>query len=296
MCNGHAIRGWVETLSGQIHSAAEDFTIANELEKKGSSVGDELYSMSGIQWAELLVRAGRSASAISRTRANLHICENGKWNEDIARCHWVFGWCALAEGRLEAAETELRRAETTFHRGQLVFYLVRLHVTDGELALAHRQAEGALARAGEALALAAPRGMRLMHADALVLRGRTRMLEGRDDCAERALDDAEEALRIARECGYAWAERDGLFLKAEAHAAQAKVHEAAGNAAAAAREREGSRRARADAEALAAKLVLTEEDLAVAEAKAVAWLKGWEGKGAEGEESDAEVEGSDAEE
>ena len=42
--------------------------------------------------------------------------------------------------------------------------------------------------------------------------------------------------------------------------------------------------------------MLTEEDLAVAEAKAVAWLKGWEGKGAEGEESDAEVEGSDAEE
>jgi hypothetical protein len=113
-------------------------------------------------------------------------------------------------------------------------------------------------------------------ADALVLRGRALMLEGRADCAGRAMDDAEEALRLARECGYAWAERDALFLKAEAHGALAAAQQGAGNAAASEREREAARRARAEAEAIAARLVLTEEDLAAAEAKAVAWLKEWE--------------------
>ena len=118
--------------------------------------------------------------------------------------------------------------------------------------------------------------MRLVHADALVLRGRARILEGQPDSASRALDDAEEALRMARECGYAWAERDALFLAAEAHSALA--HQSANSPSASSREREAARRARADAEALAAKLVLTEEDLAAAEAKAVAWMKDWEEK------------------
>jgi hypothetical protein len=81
--------------------------------------------------------------------------------------------------------------------------LARLHITAGELALARQDAPGALDRAAEALALAAPRGMRLVHADALVLRGRARLLEAEIDSAARALDDAEEALRLARDCGYA---------------------------------------------------------------------------------------------
>jgi hypothetical protein len=117
--------------------------------------------------------------------------------------------------------------------------------------------------------------MRLVHADALVLRGRARLFEARADSAARALDDAEEALRLARDSGYAWAERDALFLEAETRAALAARHDP-DNPSAATRERETSRRNRADAEALAAQLVLSEEDLAAAAAKAVEWLKDWE--------------------
>jgi tetratricopeptide (TPR) repeat protein len=288
MLGSRTYRGWIETLSGQIHCAAEDFAIANEIEKKNDPIGDELHSLRGIQWAELLLRGGHPIIASHRTQANLRVCESEKWNADISRCHWILGWCALAEGLLDDAESELRQAEPTFHRGQLLFNLARLHIAAGELALERGQAEGALDRAAEALALGAPRGMRLVHADALVLRGRARMLEGRDECAGRVLDDAEEALRIARECGYVWAERDGLFLKAEAHDTRARAHQAAGSDAAATREREASRRARANAEALALKLVLTKEDLAAAEAKAVAWMKEWEEKGKEKDAEDEE--------
>ena len=144
----------------------------------------------------------------------------------------------------------------------------------GELALARRDAEAALQRAAEALTLAAPHGVRLVHADALTLRGRAMLLEGQPGSALRALDDAEEALHLARECGYAWAERDALSLVAELRAALAAGHRGAGNASAAARESEAARRARAEAEDLAAKLVLTAEDLAAASAKAAPWLRG----------------------
>ena len=129
-------------------------------------------------------------------------------------------------------------------------------------------------RAAEALALAAPHSMRPVHADALVLRGPARLLEAAIDSAARALDDAEEALRLARDCGYAWAERDALFLEAETRAALS-TRQDPDNVSAATRDRETSRRARADAEALAARLVLSEEDLAVADAKARKWLKAW---------------------
>lgn len=181
----------------------------------------------------------------------------------------------MTGGTLDVAEAELRKAESIFYRGQLIFDLARLHVTAGDPALARRDAVGALNRAGEPLALAAPRGMRLVHADALILRGRGRMLEGAPESAGRAFDDAEEGLRLAQGCGYAWAERDALFLKAEAHGALAAERRRAGDNPGAAREQEAGRRVRADAEALAARLVLTKADLAAAWAKAVAWMKDW---------------------
>ncbi|HEY0078878.1 MAG TPA: SIR2 family protein [Pyrinomonadaceae bacterium] len=278
----HAYRGWSMTISGQVYAAAEDFAVANELKKKDLE-NAELHGIYGIWWAEMLIRCSQIDLARRRTQANLQICERNRWNDKIAGCYWLLGWCSLAQGRLDEAKAELRQAEAIFQRGHLLFNLSRLHVTAGELALERGDAAGALYRAAEALALAAPRGMRLVHADALVLRGRARLLEGQPDGAGRALDDAEEALRLARECGYPWAERDALFLKADAHAALAASHQSADHTSAADREREAERRARADAEDLAARLVLTDEDLAAAEVKAVAWLKEWEKKGSERE-------------
>jgi len=268
----HSRRGWTASLSGQLGPAALDFALANALEKK--MFGEELCSGRGVWWAELLLRSGHPALTTRRTKANLRICERKQWNEVIACCHSMLGWCALAEGRLGDAEVELRQAEPVLRQGQILFWLARLHVTAGDLALARQDAPGALDRAAEALALAAPRGMRLVHADALVLRGRARLLEVQADSPARALDDAEEALRLARDCGYAWAERDALFLEAETRAAFSARHDS-DNASAATREREASRRARADAEALAARLLLSEEDLTAADAKALEWLKDW---------------------
>lgn len=286
ICYSHAYRGWATILAGQCHAAAEGFAIANELEKKNHHEGAELYSTRGIRLAELLLRSGHSALASQRTQANLHICERNHWNDDIARCHWMLGWCAVAEGRLDDAEIELRLAEPIFHRGQMLFELARLRVTVGEVALARQDAAGALHRAAEALDLAAPRGMRLVHADALVLRGRARLLESKSDSAARAFDDAEEALRLARECGYTWAERDALFLQADSANALANAYQTSGQTARAEKNRTTARQARADAAALAARLRLTAEDLAAAEAKAKAWMAEWKKQSEQDEDAE----------
>ena len=266
-----AYRSWVHGMRGQVRRAAGDFARANALQKKDDPGGHELYSVRGTQWAELLLRSGHAALAFHRTTANFSICERNKWNDTAARCHWILAECALAEGRLDGAASALEVAEPVFHLGQLLFWLARLHVTAGRLALARNDAPAGFHRVTEALALAQPRGMKLVHADALVLRGRARLLEARPDSAVRALDDAEDALRIARECDYAWAVRDALFLEADARAGLARDHGQA-DPARAARDRAASERAQAEASALAAELTLTEEDLAQADREAVTWL------------------------
>src|SRR5438045_3905156 len=111
MIGSHTSHGWAASLYGEVRSAAADFALANTRHKKKSPYGEELYGLNGIQWAELLVRSGHPALASRRTQGALLICERVQQNDDIARCHWMLGWCALAEGKLDVAEAELRQAE-----------------------------------------------------------------------------------------------------------------------------------------------------------------------------------------
>ncbi|MHB9133703.1 MAG: hypothetical protein ACYDBB_21785 [Armatimonadota bacterium] len=263
--------GRTQAVLGQIRLAIKNISLANALEMKKDLVGNQFYTIRGIVYADLLLRSGHPTIAAKNIMEyDLRICEHNHWNHDGASCHWILGACALAEGRLDDAEHHLSQAEPVFHRGQLIFDLARLHITAGMVALARADATEALHRADEALALAQPRGMRLVHADALVLRGKTRLLTAEHP---RALDDAEEALRLARECGYAWAERDALTLQADAYKALSDLYPDADHAA---RHRHAAQQAQADYDALAARLRLTEEDIAQAETEAAAWLANWE--------------------
>lgn len=281
--NSLACRGWVRGLSGQVQSAAEDFASANALERKIDHRIGELYSLRGVRWAEILLRTGRTALARSRATANLRLCESHNWNSQAALCHLVLGACALTEGRLSEAENEILQAEPTFYSGQLLFDLAQLHITAGAIALARQDSAAALHRAAEALALAQPREMRLVHIDALILRGRARLMEFMRANSRlsgitvnglaRVLDDSEEAIVLARGCSYAWAERDALKLQANANAFLAKAYDATGDSSTAFRHHEISHRTSGEAENLAARLRITEEDLAAADARATAWLE-----------------------
>ena len=109
---------------------------------------------------------------------------------------------------------EIRKAESILQQAQLLFWLSRLYLTAADLALRSRDVPTAFRRVSEVLAIAQPRGMGLVHADALVLRGRVRLLDTETDQGFRALDDAIAAIRLARDFGYVWAEREALFLEA----------------------------------------------------------------------------------
>jgi tetratricopeptide (TPR) repeat protein len=272
-CDGRACRAWITTLLGLCKPAAEDFAIANELHKKIDPDGDELYSTRGIHWAELLLRSGHPKRARHRTHANLRSCEPNQWNDDIARCHWMLACCALAGGRLDEADAELQQAEAVFHRGQMLFDLARLYLTSGQVALARKDFNSAIRYAADVINLAAPREMRLIYADALVLRGGAQLLKGTLNSASRAFDDAEYALRMARECSYAWAERDALLLQGKVSVALANIYKLSGEIAKSERFRNTANKLRVEADLLVRKLRLTESDFAVVENKTKAWRR-----------------------
>jgi len=89
-------------------------------------------------------------------------------------------------------------------------------LTEAACDLGERHCDSALAACERALQLAAPRGYRLIYADASNLRARL-MLERPEPDPSRARDDAEAALQLAETSEYAWAQRDALELLARAH-------------------------------------------------------------------------------
>jgi hypothetical protein len=190
-----------------------------------------------VWWARQLLLLGRIAHARQLTQANLSDSAKQRRFDNVARCHWILGCADTAEGLFDAAIEHLAEAEAAMRHGHMLQELPALLLAVADL---HRRrgawADG-LRYIDEALRIAAPRDMRLGHADALVLRGCTVL--DRELAAvspshlvlERARDDGDAALQIARDTGYAWAERDALFLIADASTAlgDASRAKAAGN-------------------------------------------------------------------
>lgn len=215
--------------AGRVGEAMRAFERANEIEKRTDPDGGELYSVRGVEWADLLLRLGRAERAGQLTEANLRICQRKNWSGTVALCHWILGRVETTAGRFDSAQTHLAQAETTMRHGHMLEDLPRVLLAEGDLARRRRAWDEALRNADEALRLAAPRELRLAHADALVLRGRI-VLDGARAAADpdseaariaamRAEDDAQAALHLAQDCGYPWAERDALALLSDTAAA-----------------------------------------------------------------------------
>ncbi len=202
-------------LLGRVGAALHGFAAADAIERRTHPEGASLYSTRGVWWAELLVRLGRTSEARSVTEANRAICRRNGWHDDVARCDILLGPLAARAGELPTARRHLDSAETVLRRGRAIPDLCDALLARAEFGLRGGDPAEAIAAAEEVLRLAAPRGMRLVQADALVLRGRLRLAREGGAAALRAGDDAEAALRLARDCGYAWAERDALALAAD---------------------------------------------------------------------------------
>jgi hypothetical protein len=171
------------------------------------------------------MKLGLVTRARELTLGNLRVSQSNHWSDDVARCQWLLGMCDIVETRLPDASYHLAVAESTMRRGRMIANLPQLLTARADLERRRGQWGDALQTCDEALAFAAPRGFRLAQADALALRGRIRLERSHRDSTlaakpkraalERASDDADAALTLARQCGYAWAERDAMTVLAE---------------------------------------------------------------------------------
>jgi len=222
----HALCYVANAVAGQGRSgeALAVFDAANTIVRRTDPDGDELKSGAGAWWARLLIRLGQTERAQAITEANLRICEREGWQEDVAVCHRLLGVLATLAGRFPDAAQHLTQAESVFRRAHQIKDLPTTLLARAELERRQDHWNEALATVEAALRLAAPRKMLLDQADALVLRGRIRLDRARAVAqatarqeVERASDDLDQALTLARSCGYAWAERDALTHLADVH-------------------------------------------------------------------------------
>jgi tetratricopeptide (TPR) repeat protein len=213
-------------LQGQVAEALAAFADADQIERRLHIEGASLHSGRGIRWAELLLRLGQAGRAHELTETNLRICQRNGWQADVARCRRVLGQVAVLGGEHLAAADHLAQAAQILSRGHLLIDLTAVLLAQADLDRRHAVWPAAAGQVEEALSLAAPRRLRLYHADALVLRGRIRLDHAYADpaidqrvTAEQVLDDATFAATLARECGYLWGERDAEQLLGDGNAA-----------------------------------------------------------------------------
>lgn len=119
-------------------------------------------------------------------------------------------------GRWAEAGERLHRAKVIFHEGHMIWDLGRLLLTESLFHLRQSKFDIALKLCEQALDHAARCDYRLIHADALNLRASV-ILARCEPRGTDARDDAETALGIAEQCGYAWAAYDAVEVLAGAH-------------------------------------------------------------------------------
>jgi hypothetical protein len=207
--------GHVLHQSGDISHGLTAFMASNTVYLYLNPDNDKLVSIRGVRWASLFLRIGYTDRAAALTVANLKICREEHWLQDIARCRCMLGRIAAARGIWREAEEHITEAENTFRRGGMIADLLDALIARAELELRRQCWDDGLAAAEEALRLAGPRGFRLVHADALTLRAKLLLGQNGPAAPARAGDDAEDALRIAQDCEYAWAERDAWEVLAQ---------------------------------------------------------------------------------
>ena len=168
--------GWVADLAGDVAEAKHQLP---PLIRCGSKMTMMMRVLTctrvcGTLWADWLARTGRSSPARALTNRNAEICRSNGWNADAARCDRMLGRLDLAAGDTAAAGEHLAAAAAVFRDSD---YLTELAITLADLAEHTRvggNLDGAERYAGEAITIAAPRGLVPAQCAALAARARIR--------------------------------------------------------------------------------------------------------------------------
>jgi tetratricopeptide (TPR) repeat protein len=207
------LHGQVRFLQGDIKSAVSDMSLVDYLAK----------SMGPFAYRELLLHTGFDVLKPQYLSDTIDPIEGALAEEYLAMHRWVLGTSDFHAGKFEESRPQLIQAERYFQKGEKFFELARARVTLGNSAISLQDVPLALKYASEALDLAVPKGMKFVHANALVLRGRVQLHIGHEDAVSRGIEDAETAIQLAQESGNLWAQQDALQFKAVALAALAKT-------------------------------------------------------------------------
>lgn len=213
----HSYMGRLATLGGDSVEAEQQFLAADRIEVGEGYGGNHLYSLYGIWWADFLAFTERHDQARALTLRNKEIGQRYSWNEDVARCDRVLGRLALAARDSAAAHEHLTAAAAMFRDGDFLTDLAAALADLAEHDRVSGDLDGAERHAGEAITIAAPRGLVTAQCAALAVRARiyaARATAGEPDLLYSGRDAADAAARVAARHQLAWCELDALHAHA----------------------------------------------------------------------------------
>jgi tetratricopeptide (TPR) repeat protein len=201
----------VAHLRGELQLASEMFTRAEKTEQEHTSSVRYLYSNRGIFHAEHLRRTGNADYARRITEANLKICEQQHWANQISWCHRVLGDLDADAGQHASArahyDNALKIARSISERATLIEALL----ARGRWAAKFmKDATSAFNDLNEALGYAVESGYRIYEADIRVALAWGWTVDSGQWIVnrEKARTEAERALRMSEEMGYYWGKVD----------------------------------------------------------------------------------------
>ena len=161
---------YVLFMRGDVEEAEGYFGSAEELQRSSDRKRRNLVSSADIWWSEMLIRVGELARARKRLEANILVCVQNGWVDDVARCHYLIGKIALHGGDDRRAEQFLDKAEIAMVEAHMMTELPQVLVSLAIVRKRQQEWEDALLLAEESLELSRLRGMLPSHADSLILR------------------------------------------------------------------------------------------------------------------------------
>lgn len=192
-------------LLGEVAEAGGTFREAEELEKEEFSI-KYLVSLRGILHTNFLNRIGEVDYARKVAEANLKICEQNSWPDDISRCHQVLGDLYANSGQdIEAAKhyrDALDISRSISHKLVLMEALLAKGRWEARWLL---DPDAAFSDLNESLEYARAGGYRICEADIRVALAWAHLAAGNKRSAQ---EEAEYARHMSEEMSYHWGKVD----------------------------------------------------------------------------------------
>jgi tetratricopeptide (TPR) repeat protein len=205
-----AYLAWILHLLGKNEEAGKEFREANELE--GRISGYRLYSLLGVNYADLLISMKRIDKAFELTKQNLEICQSNNIVKDISRCYRCLGDIERIKGNHKKAEVHLQNALEIARKIGVPYLEIEALLESGRLQLDMKRHEDAIRAANEVLKICARTGFKLYEPEAEIVLGK----------ADMVLNDLEQAKTLAHSAyekaigmKYRWQEGDAAHLLGE---------------------------------------------------------------------------------